>query len=124
MAALSIEERVAALEAEVARLKQRSVNGSENGRPWWEHFRGAFHDDPDYDEAMRLGHEYRESLRPKDGENAAPECSSWIPITSASWIATSPVLRAYRAASRVFRLTSFPSPSSLTRNRCADGWLW
>jgi hypothetical protein len=28
---------------------------------------GAFDNDPDFEEAMRLGREYRESLRPKAG---------------------------------------------------------
>lgn len=30
-------------------------------KPWWEEIRGTFRDDPVYDEAMRLGREWRES---------------------------------------------------------------
>jgi hypothetical protein len=69
MAALTLEERVAALEAEVARLKQTSVAATETKKPWWEEIRGAFKNDPAYEEAMRYGREYRESLRPKDHED-------------------------------------------------------
>lgn len=67
MAAPTIEERLAALEAEVARLKERQL-GDEAKKPWWEEIWGTFKDDPHYEEAMRLGREYRESLRPEDDE--------------------------------------------------------
>jgi hypothetical protein len=33
--------------------------------PWWEEILGSFANDPAYDEAMQLGRQYRESLRPK-----------------------------------------------------------
>jgi len=70
MATSSLEERVAELEAEVKQLKQKhNAAGSQDNRPWWEQIRGTVKDDPDYDEAMRLGREYRESLRPKDDED-------------------------------------------------------
>jgi hypothetical protein len=58
-----LEERVASLEAEVARLKNK-VENSLSSRPWWEQIVGAFADNTAYDEAMRLGREYRNSLRP------------------------------------------------------------
>jgi hypothetical protein len=57
-----LEDRVALLEAEVARLKSKIGNQSPS-QPWWEKITGAFADNPAYDEAMRLGQEYRESLR-------------------------------------------------------------
>ncbi len=56
-----LEERVAYLEAEVARLKSKVENGV-SSRPWWEQIVGTFADNAAYDEAMRLGREYRDSL--------------------------------------------------------------
>jgi hypothetical protein len=70
MAAQTLEERVAALEAEVARLKQTQSEAAESEKPWWEQIRGRFKNDPAYQEAMRYGREYRESLRPSDYEGA------------------------------------------------------
>src|SRR5204863_405767 len=64
------EERVAALEAEVARLKQERNSSGMVQRPWWEEIWGTFKDDTIYAEAMRLGREYREALRPKNDEEA------------------------------------------------------
>jgi hypothetical protein len=69
MAAMSLEDRVAALEIEVARLKQERTNAAQADVPWWEQRFGAFKDDPAYDEAMRLGAEYRRSQpTPADDE--------------------------------------------------------
>jgi hypothetical protein len=65
----SLEERVAALEAEVARLKQERTSAANVQQPWWEEIWGTFKDDTIYVEAMRLGREYRESLRPRDDED-------------------------------------------------------
>jgi len=70
VATLSLEERVAILEAEVARLKQERASVAGPQSPWWEKIRGTFKNDPHYVEAMRLGREYRESLRPKEDEDA------------------------------------------------------
>ncbi len=43
MAAISLEERLAALEAEVARLKQQMESQkSQSEAPWWERRFGAF----------------------------------------------------------------------------------
>jgi hypothetical protein len=63
MSAQSVEQRLSALEAEVARLKEKVA--PEPSLPWWEKFAGMFAHDPIFLEAMRLGREYRESLRPK-----------------------------------------------------------
>jgi hypothetical protein len=56
------EEIVKLSEAELKKLKQTRVNDSAP-QPWWEKITGTFSDNPDYDEAMKLGREYRESLR-------------------------------------------------------------
>jgi hypothetical protein len=65
-----LEERVAHLEAEVARLKNK-VESNSPSRPWWEKISGTFSDNPAYDEAMQLGREYRNSLRPSSTEPSA-----------------------------------------------------
>jgi hypothetical protein len=72
MAATNLERRVRALEGEVAKLKQRLTAAPHAQLPWWERVYGAFENDPAYDEAMRLGREYRESLRP-GREKAKPK---------------------------------------------------
>jgi hypothetical protein len=60
-----LEDRVKALEDEVARLKSR-LDGTGKKQPdWLETAWGAFANDPIYDEAMRLGKKYRDSQRPK-----------------------------------------------------------
>jgi hypothetical protein len=61
MASVSLKDRVAALEAEVARLKSKIETVATPEKPWWEQIWGSFADDPCYEEAMRLGREYRES---------------------------------------------------------------
>jgi len=71
MAALSLEERVTMLEEEVARLKQERTAATEPNKPWWAQIRGVFKDDPHYAEAMRLGRDYRESLRPKEDDRTS-----------------------------------------------------
>ena len=65
MAFAQIEQRVAALEAEVTRLKQRLEAVTKPAVPWWQEIYGTFADDPLHEEAMKAGREYRESLRPK-----------------------------------------------------------
>jgi hypothetical protein len=57
-----LEERVALLEAEVARLKDK-VESDSFSLPWWERIAGTFADNPAYNEAMQLAREYRDSLR-------------------------------------------------------------
>jgi hypothetical protein len=63
--ASSLEERVAALEAEVARLKARVEGKEKPSEDWVDKIWGTFANDPIYEEAMRLGREWRESFRPK-----------------------------------------------------------
>ncbi len=57
----ALEKRVAVLETELAQLK-KSIRPD---RTWWRAIQGGFANDPVFDQAMRLGREYRESLRPK-----------------------------------------------------------
>lgn len=64
MASESLEQRLAALEAEVAELKDR-LNDRDFKKDGWKGIVGTFLNDPYYEEAMKLGREYRESLRPK-----------------------------------------------------------
>lgn len=66
MSTLSLEERVAALEAEVEQLKRQFTGQPLDDTPWWKKIVGTFKDDPEYEEAMRLGREWRESFRPRD----------------------------------------------------------
>jgi hypothetical protein len=64
MAAHNLEKRVTMLEQEVSRLRFL-LERQKKSKPWWEQIAGTFANDPLYDEAMRLGREYRESTRPK-----------------------------------------------------------
>ncbi len=64
MASARLEARVAALEAEVAKLK-RKLEERDLIAPWWEQIAGTFQNDPLYERAMRLGQQYRQSLRPR-----------------------------------------------------------
>ena len=64
----SLKDRVAALETEVARLRQQLEAATRKPDPW-EKIYGSFADDPAHEEAMRLGREWRESFRPKPRKN-------------------------------------------------------
>ncbi len=55
MRSADLEKRVAALEAEVTRLKHDLASSSAKQQPWWEETSGVFADDPAFEEAMRLG---------------------------------------------------------------------
>lgn len=71
MATLSLEERVAVLEAKIAQLTRERQGAGELPVPWWEQRFGAFAESPEYTEAMRLGRAYRESLRSQDKADEA-----------------------------------------------------
>ena len=62
-----LEQRMAALEAAVTTLKSQMA-ALQTSQPWWERIAGTFQHDPMYEEAMRLGRQYRQSLRPKTRE--------------------------------------------------------
>ncbi len=64
MATAQLEARVSALEAEIARLKKRLQEQPPSRQPWWKEIAGGFANDPVFAEAMRLGEQYRRSLRP------------------------------------------------------------
>jgi hypothetical protein len=55
MASAPLEDRVTALEKEVARLKAKVEAEPTDSRPWWDKIAGTFANDPIYEEAMRLG---------------------------------------------------------------------
>ena len=67
MASETIEARLSALEREMSQIKRLLENASRPGEPWWERIAGAFEDDPAFEQAMKLGRQYRESLRPGKG---------------------------------------------------------
>ncbi len=56
-----LETRVTTLERELASLKELVASQK---LAWWKANLGQFANDPIYDEAMKLGRAYRESLRP------------------------------------------------------------
>jgi hypothetical protein len=64
MTPAQLEKRVAALEAELSRLKTK-VEGADASKPWWERIAGTFQDDPIYAKAMKLGQQYRQSRKPR-----------------------------------------------------------
>ena len=61
----TLERRVAALEAEIERLKGSAPAAAAGGTPWWEQIAGVFGGEATFDRAMRLGQAYRRSLRPE-----------------------------------------------------------
>ncbi len=69
MAAKTLEQRVTDLEATVELLV-----GGADGLPspvlGWKRIIGVYQDDPAFDEAERLGREWRESFRPQNDELA------------------------------------------------------
>jgi len=68
MSSSALEKRVAALEEELARLRRR-IETTESSRPWWERIAGTFEKDPVYEQAMKMGREYRQSLNPARKRN-------------------------------------------------------
>jgi hypothetical protein len=65
MAQETLEQRVTALEAEVAALKQR-VTTMHPGADWLEHLSGSMKDYPEFEEVVRLGREIRRADSPED----------------------------------------------------------
>lgn len=68
MATTELELRVSALERELAKLKEKLAKEGKSDLPWWQQISGAFADSEDFDEAMRIGREYRKNLKDFDEE--------------------------------------------------------
>lgn len=84
MTTISVEERLTALEKELAELKQQlATDKSKPTLPWWEQRFGAFANSPEYEQAMQAGRKYRESLRPNKDENA--DCSKIPALKAEDW---------------------------------------
>ena len=67
----ALENRLKAVEKDLVELKKRFAGAKRNPpSPWWEEMFGSFADSEGFEEAVRLGKEYRESLRPKKDEKA------------------------------------------------------
>jgi hypothetical protein len=58
-----LENRVATLETELAQMKKLLANFLQPAptSPWWLQVAGSFENDPDFDEAVRLGQEWRKT---------------------------------------------------------------
>jgi hypothetical protein len=62
--AVNLEKRVAMLEQQVARLQSSRQSNSPTDRGWLDDLYGSFASDPIFEHAMKLGRQYRKSLRP------------------------------------------------------------
>lgn len=56
-----LEVRVATLESELAKMKQMLSGVILENTSWWLKVVGSFENDPTFDEAVRLGKEWRKS---------------------------------------------------------------
>jgi hypothetical protein len=63
----SVEDRLSALEREVAFLKQQLSSAAQNGK-WWKEISGSLADYPEFAEVLRLGAEYRRQQRDNEPE--------------------------------------------------------
>lgn len=72
MAAETLEERVQKLESTVQEVQERLARQTQDAQPkkrGWRWFVGIDADNPDFEEAVRLGQEWRNADRPSDVEN-------------------------------------------------------
>jgi hypothetical protein len=61
-------QQIAELEVKVSDLSgEVGTTLPSAGAPWWKKIVGIYKDDPEFDEAMRLGRQYRTSLGPTGG---------------------------------------------------------
>lgn len=56
-----LETRVATLEIELAQMKKMLADSLQRKKPWWLKIAGSCENDPTFDEAVRLGQEWRKS---------------------------------------------------------------
>ncbi len=64
MTLAQVEKKLAVLESEIEQLKRQSGVPHRTGK-WYVENSGQFKNDPVYEEIVRRGRKYRESLRPK-----------------------------------------------------------
>jgi hypothetical protein len=57
-----LEARVETLEVELVQLKQMLSRFFQKESPWWLNVAGSFENDPTFDEAVRLGQNWRKSM--------------------------------------------------------------
>jgi hypothetical protein len=67
MTDVEIEKRLEILEAEVALLKSKAEKKAESEKPWYKQI-PKFGGNPAYEEATRLGREYRQAQRDFEDE--------------------------------------------------------
>ena len=68
----ALEERIIALETKMEQLeKAKEGDKSDEEIPWWKKIVGIYADCPEFEEAMKLGREWRESEDPQDDDGAA-----------------------------------------------------
>jgi hypothetical protein len=73
----TLEQRVEQIEKELAQLKQQvQSKDDQSEQPWWEKIVGVFADDPDFEAAVELGREYRQSLKPIVETDEPPHVSA------------------------------------------------
>ncbi len=68
MSAQTIEERLTAVEAELQKLKrEKEQDEAQAEEPrGWKRIVGIFADNPEFEEAVKAGKEWRDSFRPSD----------------------------------------------------------
>lgn len=67
METAQLELRVSALEKEIIKLKQK-LGDTDTSIPWWQQISGSFAESTNFDEAMKIGREYRTSLKDVEEE--------------------------------------------------------
>lgn len=71
MPAQTIEERLTAVEIELQQIRQEREQNQEHNKEakeprGWKRIVGIFADDPEFEEAVKAGKEWRDSFRPPD----------------------------------------------------------